>query len=214
MQHISIFDLDQTLFAVNSSFRFGLYLCEKKIFTRLSLLYIVGCNIRHKLGFLSIPKLHEESFKRLLLGRSLVTLKQLAKQFVAEYFEKLIYLPAYEKFQQAKKEGHLTIILSSSPDFLVSQIAERFGVDKWQATTYAFDENQRFSTISKLMQGEDKALYIQNLLTQLGLNKKSVTAYSDSYLDLPFLLAAGTAVGVSPDRKLRAYCKQNRWSVI
>lgn len=213
-KHVSIFDLDNTLISVNSSYQFGLFLYKKKIFKYSTLLYILGCNFRHKLGFLPLSKLHEEAFQKLFLGRSYSLIKKLAEQFIDRHFNQMIYEPAFDRLKKAKSENHLTIILSSSPDFLVSQIAKRFAVDQWQATSYDVDENHHFSGISQLMQGEDKALYVQKLLPEIGLTKQDVTAYSDSYLDLPFLLAAGNAVGVKPDRKLLAICKHNHWPII
>lgn len=161
-----------------------------------------------------MSKLHEEAFQKLFLGRSYSLIKELAEQFIDKHFNQMIYEPAFDKLKKAKGDNHLTIILSSSPDFLVSQIAERFGVDQWQATAYSINENHDFSGISQLMQGEDKALFVQELLSKIGLEKQNVTAYSDSYLDLPFLLAAGNPVGVKPDRKLLAICKHNHWPII
>ncbi len=46
---------------------------------------------------------------------------------------------------------------------------------------------------------------------RLGIDRQQVTAYSDSHLDLPLLLAAGTPVVVNPDRKLRKIAQLNTW---
>ena len=214
MDHISIFDLDHTLFNENSSFRFGIYLYQQGIISLASLLFILGCNIRHKLGMITIPQLHQSAFKKLFLGRNASSITDHANHFLDRHFEELTYLPALKKLQTAQNEGHLTIILSSSPDFLVGPIAQRFRVDRWEATRYAVDRELRFCAISKLMLGEDKAKYIEKLLEQLKLSKQNVTAYSDSHVDLPFLMAAGNAVGVNPNKKLKAICKENNWPII
>jgi HAD superfamily hydrolase (TIGR01490 family) len=214
LHHLSAFDLDHTLFTDNSSYRFGVYLYRQNIIPLSSLIFIIGCNFRYRLGFLSITALHKKGFHRLFYGRPVTLVREWAKTFVEKHFDRLVYPPALAKLRHAQKAGHMTAILSSSPDFLIEQIAYRFGVDKWFATQYGIDKDHKFCMISQLMQGEDKARDLANLASELHLSKKDITAYSDSYLDLPFLLAAGNPVGVNPDRKLRAICLQNNWPVI
>jgi HAD superfamily hydrolase (TIGR01490 family) len=211
---ISAFDLDYTLFSENSSYRFGKYLCSKKLLPFKSLAFIVGCNIRHRLGLLSIMRLHEDAFKRLFYGRSSSQVKQWATEFVEQYFETLLYLPAIQKLKKAQAEGHLTVILSSTPDFLVEPIAKKLHVPVWNATEYAVDKDQKFCHIARLMLGSDKAEILARLKQQHSIPRQRIYAYSDSHLDLPFLMAAGTAIGVNPNRTLRSICRQNKWPVI
>jgi phosphoserine phosphatase len=61
---------------------------------------------------------------------------------------------------------------------------------------------------------EGKATFLQALSTKMGIPIDEITAYSDSFLDLPFLKEAGHAVGVNPDNKLRAMCNQYQWDII
>lgn len=211
---ISAFDLDRTLFRENSSFCFGIYLYRQKRIPLRSLIFILTCNLRFTLGMLSIQRLHQKAFDHLFRGKALTLVNKWAADFVESNFEHLIYHPACEKLRLAQRSGHMTAILSSSPAFLVEPIAKRFGVSVWQSTEYAVDEDQNFCRISKLVLGEDKARFIAGLLQQQGLCKHDVTAYSDSHHDLPFLEAAGTAVGVNPDRKLRSVCLNKNWTII
>lgn len=214
IRSISAFDLDHTLFSENSSYRFGKYLCDKKLLSLHSLAFIVGCNIRHKIGLLPITKLHESAFQRLFFGRSSLVVRQWAKDFLTEQFEKLLYLPAIIKLRQAQEAGHLTVILSSTPDFLVEPIAQQLKVPLWDSTQYEIDQNNQFCGIKKLLLGENKALILEQLGQKYGVSKQDVYAYSDSHLDLPFLMAAGTKYGVNPNRKLRSICRQNNWAII
>ena len=213
-QSISAFDLDHTLFSENSSYRFGRYLYSKKLVPFSSLAFIIGCNIRYKLGLLSIVKLHQSAFGRLFHGQLSSVVKQWAIDFLDENFEKLLYLPAIEKLMSAQNAGHVTGILSSTPDFLVEPIAKRLNVSFWDATRYAVDKDSRFCHIDKLMLGSDKAIVLQELGNQYGITRHEMYAYSDSDLDLPFLFAAGHACGVNPNRKLRSICHENDWLII
>ena len=116
--------------------------------------------------------------------------------------------------ETAKEFGHYTVILSSSPDFLVKHITNRFEVDEWGATEYTLDQEGNFCSIRRTMEGEVKANYIHELVQKRGIPKDKITAYSDSHLDLPFLKAAGKAIAVNPDRTLRKICKKNNWKII
>ena len=211
---ISAFDLDNTLLSTNCSYRFGRFLCKKNILSFSSLAFIVGCHIRHTAGFLPIDKLHQSAFKRLFLGRSSSLVSQWADHFLDENFARLLYLPAIKKLKLAQEAGHLTIILSSAPDFLVKPIAKRLNVDLWKATCYMVDNDQKFCQINKLLLGDGKALIMDELRAKYNVAKQQTYAYSDSYLDLPFLKAAGIACGVNPDKKLSRICHENNWQII
>lgn len=213
-RNISAFDLDHTLLTVNSSFKFGQYLYQQRVINFSSMLHLVSCYAAHKAGILSIPTLHNKIFSRLFLGLSTNLIQAHAKTFFDLNFENLLYVPAYESLQKAIKDNHYAIILSSSPSFLVEVAANKLGVPNWKASIYANDKENRFSHISYLIQGENKAHHIKNLCDQLEVPKEKVTAYSDSIHDLPFLLSAGRPIGVRPDKKLRAYCLKSQWTII
>ena len=162
-QKVSCFDLDHTLLQVNSSFRFGAYLYKKGVFSFFAMLYLAGCYVLHSLHLISIPTLQNLIFKKLFLGRSYSEMHEHAHAFLDEYFYRILYLPAITRLQQVQQEGQYTVILSSSPDFLVKLCADRLKVDAWAATEYALDQNNCFSKISTFMLGEDKAVYLKNL---------------------------------------------------
>lgn len=212
--HISAFDLDHTLLTGNCSFRFGRFLYQNHRFSFLTMLHLSGCYALHKMGVLSIPSMQCKIFKKLFLGHSKPDIDAQTIAFIDQHLESMLYPPAIEKLHSAQQSGHYTLILSSSPSFIVSKVAERLGVHAWASTEYAVDHSQRFSAIAHFMQGEDKANYMTTLAHRLKIQKSQITAYSDSILDLPFLRAAGHPVGVNPDRPLRTLCRQNHWTVI
>lgn len=137
-----------------------------------------------------------------------------AEDFVDLYLMKFIYFPAWEKLKWAQHRGHFTCILSNSPSFLVRIIAERLHVDAWEASEYLIDKDQRLCQIQKILEGEGKACYVEQVLKRLGIGKDRSTGYSDSYLDLPFLHSVGKAVVVNPDRKLRLVANRLKWEEI
>jgi HAD superfamily hydrolase (TIGR01490 family) len=204
----SLFDLDQTLLTENSSYAFGTYLYKKKAISLPSMLYCVGCYGLHKVGQLSLHDVHKKIFKSLFLNRSQDYFTEL------DTIDKMICSPAIQRLQDAQRQGHFTAILSSSPSFLVKLLAEHFGVCECLATEYKLDKEGRFISIEKVLDGEGKAQFLQNLSKRKTIPLEKIAAYTDSFLDLPLLMQVGKAVGVNPDNKLHAICVKKGWEII
>ncbi len=211
---LSVFDLDHTLVKGNCSFSFCRYLVSKNVLPRLCMLYAVFCYIRHCLFGLSLEKLHHNVFRFLLRGMSLPLIEQHVESFVTHYLEKAINTSTLLRLRLAQHLGDYTLILSNAPSFLVSAFARCLDVDEWRATRYAVDGEEKLCHIDFILQGQEKADYVKEVVSRLDIEKKDVTAYSDSYLDLPFLLTAGTPIVVNPDRKLRKFSENNQWTVL
>jgi HAD superfamily phosphoserine phosphatase-like hydrolase len=206
---VSIFDLDHTLLTANCSFRFGAYLYRKQGFSLFSLFYSMGCYGLHKMDLLSVQRLHERLFKQLFKGSSALLLKQFVVNFVSDEIPHLLYQPVLTRLQKAQELGHRIFILSSSPDFIVSEIVRHFQVQEWRATPYLLDSEQRFSSIGTVLCGQEKRALVMKLE-----EATTIYAYSDSHLDLPLLEASTHPVGVNPDRSLRSICQRRGWEIL
>ena len=211
---IIIFDLDHTLLKANVSFRFGFYLYQHNKMSLSDLLFCLTAYMRHKWWGLSLFSLHTLSFDRLFKHQSALEFHALAEQFLNENFEKFLYFPVIERLKLAQKRGDEVFILSSSPDFLVGKIAERLNVRNWGSTVYKENEKGEFISIEKIMEGQDKVDYVKRLVEEKNISPLEVTAYSDSYLDLPILEFAGEAIGVTPDVQLKKICLQRKWEIL
>jgi HAD superfamily hydrolase (TIGR01490 family) len=209
-----VFDLDHTLLIANSSFRFGFYLYRQNFFSFWILILCLCDYARHKWWGMSIQDLHTKAFERLFKGCALEDILQHVDKFLTKDLNSMLYAPAVRRLKDAQERGDRVIILSSSPDFLVGEIAQRLGVKLWKATHYQEDENGMLIMISHVMEGEDKANYVQVLAEQFLIPLSSITVYSDSYLDLPVLKIAGQAIGVVPDYRLKRVCLQNGWEIL
>lgn len=210
-RRLSLFDLDHTLLTKNSSFQFGLYRYRLNDISSISLAYAVGCYGLHKAGLLSMHNLHRRVFQAFLLGSAFDSIKEKAERFVKEQLSQMIYKPAFQRLQEAQSSGHRVVILSSSPDFLVSPVARFLKVEEWAATPYGVTQNV-FSSVGQVLCGESKKNYLERLLQKDHYDE--IFAYSDSYLDLPMLQAAGHPVAVNPDRSLRLYSQRHGWEII
>lgn len=189
MKHI--FDLDHTLLTVNISYEFGRHLYRRGWISPLKLIALLSLWVRHKYLSLSMAKLHRKTFNLLLQG---VKMRNLHDE-VPAFLEKLptfLYPPAINRLTPD------SLILSSSPDFLVVPIAQRLGVEG-MGSIYVSDSECR------LLDGPAKAKL---------LPPGPCTYYTDSILDLPVLEAAHTCVAVQPDRSLRRLAHKRGWEII
>ncbi len=211
---LNVFDLDHTLLSVNSSYQFGKYLYRQGYYSFASLTYCLSCYALHKAGCLTVPQLHRTIFHSIFHGREMPELARAADSFLEEHLPQMLYAPVLERLQEAQKQGQPVVILSSAPDFLVKPIASRLQVKLWEATRYAVNGENRLYGIISVLQGKDKAYSALRIAMEMNMPREAIVVYSDSYLDLPLLEVAGRAVGVNPDRKLRALCQRKGWNIL
>lgn len=214
MVRLTIFDLDHTLLNANCSFRFGFFLYRQKFFSFWTLLKCLMNYANHKWLGMSIYDLHFKTFASLFKRRNLAEICSYVDQFLNESLNKMLNDPVVQRLKSAQKQGDEVLILSSSPDFLVREIAHRLEVSHWNATIYQSDETGKLVAIQQVMEGQDKANYLKQLMNQMHFKRSEITAYSDSYLDLPILKMAGTVIGVGPDNHLKRICLQNGWEIL
>lgn len=210
---MSLFDLDQTLITKNSSYLFGAFLFRKKALSAASMIYCVACYASHKMGLLSLVRLHQAIFRRIFLNRSYAIYEKYARLFIEEYCTDIDYFPAVECLNKAIQAGHYTAIISSSPNFIVKEFARKYNVNNWFGTSYDINAQGRMTGIS-ILDPMAKKDCLLNLSSTLHISPRAVDAYSDSHLDLPFLLAAGKGIGVNPDKQLKKICLIKNWEII
>ncbi len=162
---------------------------------------------------MSLKELHYKCFKNFLKGKKWDTLLSHVETFLDCNLNKMLNPSIIHYMKKAQREGHYTMILSSSPSFLVEPIAKRLGVSDWKATEYHIEQG-RVGKISSLILGEEKATCIIEAAKRWGIDSQKIIAFSDSCCDLPFLRSAGRAIAVNPDRTLKKHCKKFGWEII
>ncbi len=164
---------------------------------------------------LPIPKICDISFTLLFKGKKQSLIAEWVDEFLNDFFKRdVFYQPAIACLKEAQKDAHLTMLMSTSPIFIVSAIAKRLHIDICHATSYTLDSNGCYLEVEKALLPTDKAAFLALYAKRFHLMKEDLAAYSDSYIDLPMLKEAGSPVGVNPDRFLLAYCERRKWKVI
>jgi len=209
-----VFDLDHTLLSVNTSYCYVKTLYRRGVLSLWLLMRAILLKCRFYSTTMTLERLHYLVFNRLLKGFSIEAIERHMDLFLEKLLPSALYLPAYQELTAAQKRGDYTVLLSSSPDFLVRRFAAYFGIDVWDATVYGIDKERCLCKIAKLMVGKQKERCLLEIQKRLGIPKKQVVVYTDSHDDLPLLMQAGEAVAVNPDRKLAKVAKELNWRVI
>lgn len=169
--------------------------------------------LKYRTRRIELGELHKRAFALFLKGFSEEMLIQLGSSFAEKYWQAMQYEPAISLLKKAKEKKHYTIILSSSPTFLVAPFAAKLQVSSCKGAEYLVDKEQRICEISSLMLGKDKAEAMHAFASAVGVSKDDTIAYSDSFSDLSFLESAGKAVAVNPDQRLRRISLQRGWEI-
>lgn len=196
------------------SVAFGKYLYQRGIMPFYPMMLSAYAYFCHKTFDRSLAWLHHKIFQAFFKDFSKPFLLHHVEAFLDLYLDTLFYLPALEALQEWKTKNSRLAIFSSSPDFIVEPIAKRLEIDDWIGTCYLVDKEDRLCKIGSVVDGEYKAEYLKKLATRYQVPRERVTAYSDSWLDLPLLNLAGEKVGVNPEKVLYAHCKKQGWRVI
>jgi putative phosphoserine phosphatase/1-acylglycerol-3-phosphate O-acyltransferase len=123
------------------------------------------------------------------------------------------YVPAL--LHEHRKDGHLLVLATTTPEPLVRPLADRLGIDEVVATCYASAGGVftgrleggfvwgpgKLSAVRKRTDGHDVAL-------------SDSFAYSDSINDFPLLNAVGNPRAVNPDLALHAVAVLRRWPIL
>lgn len=184
-----------------------------KLLSGWALLKAYWYRLRHDFSRASLKHLHNRIFDCLLLGLDTSALEQHVDDFVTNLLDKLNF-SVFQELRFAQHLGAYTVIMSGSPNFLVSRIADLLGVDEWVGTEYVLDATKKLSGIKTFIDGDAKAKALKVIVERQKASLDQVVVYSDSHHDLPLFDLAGEAVVVNPDPVLQALSAENKWRVL
>ena len=210
----SVFDLDHTLINANASFAFGLYLYKSRHLSFKDMIYCLGLYFMHKKMGMNMKWLHSRVFARIFRGKDAKKMQEHVGTFLNSSFHLMVNNSLVNLLKEKQQSGTKVAILSSSPDFLVKAIADRLGVKNSIGTPYLTDSKECFSSISKVIHGQDKAKWVVDFAKKSGISLDETMAFTDSHLDLPLLEIVGIPVAVNPDRKLLKISRSRGWQIL
>ncbi|MGS2722945.1 HAD family hydrolase [Porticoccus sp. GXU_MW_L64] len=153
-----------------------------------------------------------------LLGKSIGDLSPLLNQFAEQWIAPRIYAEARDELEQHRAQGHVPLIISASPDFLVRAIGRLLGVSDCIAIAVALEDGAITGHCHPpISYREGKILCLQQWLGVQNFPQLENSVryfYSDSHNDLPLLEQVANPCVVNPDARLAEAAAERGWRVV
>ena len=207
----AVFDVDRTLLPVTTTERlFIRYLFARRVLGPTTLfrtaLYLAVHAPR-------VGALEAMRRRRVYLAEQEVArIKPLAARCYAEVIGPLIPAAARAAVADHRAQGHLTVLLSGSLDFLLEPLQTDLGAD-FLIATHMEEQAGRFTgRIAGLWPyGPTKALLTRQFAEAHGVDFTASYAYADHHSDEEVLALVGHPVVISPQPKMQAIAARRGW---
>lgn len=114
-----------------------------------------------------------------------------------------VYRYSRDRIQWHQQQGHRVIFISGSPDFLVSQMAEKYGVDDYIGSRYLTDPDGRFTgEVHKMWDSASKNRAIREFIDRYCIDPAQSYSYGDTNGDYSMLRMVGHPTTINPSREL------------
>lgn len=212
----AFFDLDKTVIASASMAAFGRRFYNAGMISRRTVLRGVWAQlVYHHLGA-SEQKLTRMRESALLLTRGWeqTRVSGIVEDALSSVVEPIIYAEALELMAEHRRAGRRIVIVSASPEEIVTPIGRLLEVNDVVASRALIDATGRYTgEMAFYAYGPFKVEAMADLVERHGIDLSQSYAYSDSYTDLPMLEAVGHPVAVNPDRPLAKAARDRGWEV-
>ena len=104
--------------------------------------------------------------------------------------------------EKHKKEGHLVIFISGSPDFLVKNMAKKYGADDFKASQYIYEGEKFTGKVVPMWDSTSKNGAIDYFVEKYNIDLENSFAYGDTHGDFAMLKRVGNPVAINPAREL------------
>lgn len=207
------FDLDGTLYPGNTSMAFYKYMLKTKAISWKTWPLACLAYIGYRFSFKNVTLLHKFVHKYVLSKMHAHSVMKAIPEFLKQVVIPGLRKKLIDKIEKARAEGHRIALLSSSPDFIVNEIASFLNINLILASSYPIACDGNFAKNIGVIRGENKAHWIENFLDS-NPSFNQVVAFSDAMEDLPMLLKADEKYAVYPETPLLHLSLKNGWQLI
>ncbi len=211
----AIFDLDRTLLDGSSAPVFQRHLAEHGLGQAVELPFLDAMfGLYNRLGESRlVMTLTRLTAARAARGWPVADVRKAADAAVDD-LEAMVPAFARQELAAHRDAGRTLVLATTSPEPLVSPLADRLGIDVVIATRWDDDgEVYTGETVGRFLWGRDKLLAVKEWAREEGVLLDASYAYSDSYYDSPLLAEVGNAVAVNPDPRLRLVAGIRGWPI-
>lgn len=121
-----------------------------------------------------------------------------------------VYRYARDRIKWHLSKGHIVIFISGSPDFLVSKMAEKYGVHDYAGSSYIMEDGVYSGEIIPMWDHESKNVTIGKMVEKYNIDLSNSYAYGDTNGDITMLRSVGNPVAINPSRELILKLKKDK----
>ncbi len=123
-----------------------------------------------------------------------------------------VYKYSRSRIKWHKKQNHKIFFVSGSPDFLVSKMAEKYGVKLFRASEYIVDSNNNFTgEIKKMWDSENKQKVINEFVEKYNVDLSKSYSYGDTQGDISMLKIVKNPIAINPNKELLQQIKDDSY---
>jgi HAD superfamily hydrolase (TIGR01490 family) len=212
---IAFFDFDRTLIASNSASMFVRAELRAGHITMLQALRAMTWMARYHLGMVALDSAVAQALE-MLAGGDEQALRGRSETFYEQELRALYRPGALEAIASHRQAGDLIVLLTASPSYVSELVRQDLTLDGILCNRFEVDAGGVFTgrTVGGLCFGAGKLSHAQAFASERKMPLEDCSFYTDSFSDLPVLLAVGNPVAVNPDHRLRREAKRRGWKVV
>jgi HAD superfamily hydrolase (TIGR01490 family) len=196
------FDVDHTLTRRTTGRRFAEYCFRLGLITRRHLVPVPFFYLGYRLGWVTKGMIRRAL--RPIVGVHYRELERLGRECFEEVIRHDVFEEAISEIRRLREAGERVVLATTSLDFIVAPLAEYLEVDDVIATQLEYSDGfATGETAGPAVFRREKHRRVFLYLKGLGISLSDCRFYTDSYHDLPLLLAIGRPVPTNPDLILR-----------
>lgn len=217
LEAAAFFDVDNTIMQGASIFHLAKGLHRRKFFTTGDIVKGMWQQAYFRVAGVEDPEhIAKARAKGLsfIEGHTVTELEEVGEEIFDENMAHKIWPGTRALAQQHLDRGQRVWLVTAAPVEIANTIARRLGLTGALGTVSEHvDGVYTGQLVGEMLHGEGKAVAVNAIAEQEGLDLSRCYAYSDSHNDLPMLTLVGHPCAVNPDKRLRAYAKAQGWQI-
>lgn len=216
-QRVAFFDVDNTLVRGSTLYFLGRGMYLRGFFDKKDLARFALANLRFRLT--GTEKSEEiDRFQNaaadFIGGHNVKEIHEIAQSIYDELVSPKLWQGTIDIAKKHLEADEEVWLITAAPEDMAILIADRLGFSGALGSKAEIKDGiYTGKMIGPLLHGREKAVAIEDLAKSRGFNLDECFAYSDSFNDLPLLLAVGHPSVINPDAKLRIRALRESWPI-